>query len=180
MKSLISLLFFILCTHTHAQAYSSIAGYKTLNNFTEPSVNFEPDVLTVVLFISNECPCSNSHLDHLKELTRQYSAVSFVAVHTGEHRNISTIEEYYRSKNLNFAVLADSEQKLIREFKALRTPQAFLIKGQSVLYSGGLSDDAHFPAAKKHYLKEALQEAIQNKPITSPHSKLNGCYIERI
>lgn len=163
-----------------AQAFSPIENYKSIVSESLVSVPLEKDKLTVVVFLSNECPCSNSHIEHLKELTQNFSGVTFVGVHTGDATQLKTAADYYKAKNLNFTVLVDTEQKLVKEFKALRTPHAYLLKGSSAIYSGGVTDDAHFPAARKFYLKKALQEALNNQSITDAHSKLNGCYIERI
>lgn len=160
--------------------YQEIEGFHSLNKIEASQYRFQKDEIMTVLFISNDCPCSNSHMQHFNELAKKFPKITFVGVHTGEYKKVSEIEEYYRSKNLSFPVIADPEQKILKDFKALRTPHAFLLKGQDLRYSGGVSDDAHFPSAQKLYLEKALSEASQGLPVSVPHSKLNGCYIERI
>jgi len=134
----------------------------------------------VVIFMSAKCPCSNSHVEVVKKLSEQYKNFQFVAVHSNTDESKEDSETYFKKAQFSFPVLQDSDAKIADQFKAFKTPHAFVInpKGE-IVYQGGVTDSSHAPSAAKNYLADALAEVSQNKPVSVAQSRTLGCVILR-
>ncbi|MCH2533940.1 MAG: redoxin domain-containing protein [Bdellovibrionales bacterium] len=157
-------------------------AYQTVNDFDK-----NESEIKVVVFLSSQCPCSNSHVEHLNQLNNKYDKVQLFGVMTDvvDDDNKKHVQAYYTSKNFQFPVLKDTKQTLVKRFKALKTPHTTLLKrqpsgGYQVLYEGGISDHRFFDNAKKHYLKENLEALAAGKKIKYTVGKSLGCYIRRL
>ncbi len=141
-----------------------------------------------VLFLSQECPCSQSHVEHLNQLKDQFSQVSFYGVISDllDPKNEREVLTYFDSKQFQFPILLDREQKLVKRYGALKTPHVVLLRqvegGEKyeTLYEGGVSDGKDFSQSEKKYLEENLVMLAQEKPVKYRHGKSMGCYIRRL
>lgn len=154
-----------------------------------PTDSFDKDKseFKVLVFLSSQCPCSNSHVKHLNTLNKKYENVQFFGVSTDiiDKDNKQTIHNYYSSKNFEFPIIKDSSQTLVKRFKALKTPHTTLLKRQDSgeykeIYEGGVSDNRFFDSSKKHYLKENLEAVVSGKKLKYTQGKSLGCYIRRL
>lgn len=135
----------------------------------------------VVTFMSAVCPCSNSHVEELKSLAQTYPDYKFIFVHSNGSEPHAQAAPYFASKDLDFPVISDPQARIADLFKALKTPHTFLLNSKGeVLYKGGVSDSAHFPNAKKHFLKDALASVSQGQSPKVKHGRTLGCQIIRI
>src|SRR5262249_48864082 len=104
----------------------------------------------VVVFLSAVCPCSNSHVDELRALQKEFGEFNFIGVHSNVDEAKDPTIHYFQKANLPFPVIQDTGAKLADEFHALKTPHAFVIRQDgSVVYQGGVSDSHEFKNAKK-------------------------------
>lgn len=134
----------------------------------------------LLVFISSQCPCSNSHLAHLNSLHTQYPEIPLVGVLSNYGENSENAAAHFKSQGVKFPVLHDPEAKLADKFNALKTPHAFLMDAESkIIYKGGVSSSHDFPRAKKHFLADALKQYSQNKTIEEPEGRALGCSITR-
>lgn len=81
-----------------------------------------------------------------------------------------------------FPYLQDKTQAVAKRFKAINTPQAFVIwkniSGKyTVKYSGNIDDSALEPKKANNYLEKAVDELLQNKTVTNPITASVGCRI---
>ncbi len=135
---------------------------------------------TVVVFLSARCPCSDSHIPILKELAKDFPEFSYVAIHANANEPKDEAKKYFEGKALPFPVIEDSTQDLANDFKALKTPHAFVFSPQGqVLYRGGVTDSAHAPSSTQSYLREALKDISENRPVKVALGRALGCYITR-
>ena len=155
----------------------------------ESVATFDKDksAFKVLIFLSKDCPCSQSHVAHLNQMSEKFKSVVFYGVITDEFRadNKRSIDEYFSNKNFKFAIIEDKEQKLVKEYGALKTPHVSLLKLQpndqySRIYEGGVSDHRHFDQSKVAFLNASLIAATHDKPLPYSNGKSLGCYIRRL
>lgn len=174
-KSLICLA--ILLAETVAAA-SAISGQNLL---TEGEVSVAPGAAgTVVVFLSARCPCSNSHVEVLSKVAAEFKEFNFVAVHSNLEETKEESVKYFTAVKLPFPVIQDRDLKLADEFRALKTPHAFVLSPSgAVLYKGGVTNSSHAPAADKNFLKDALADLRAGNTVRSPEGRTLGCEIKR-
>lgn len=163
-------------------AHSTAFAFENLERFRS-----DEKATKILVFLSKDCPCSRSHVEHLNELSQQFSDVAFYGVISDEFTKESTplIESYFASSNFKFTIIKDPEQKLVKEFGALKTPHVTILKKQpngkyTRIYEGGVSDHRDFSHAKATFLKENLMAVANNKPLPHSNGKSLGCYIRRL
>lgn len=134
----------------------------------------------VVTFLSAKCPCSDSHVTALKELSRKFPEMQYVAVHSNVDESPELTAEYFKKANLPFPVLQDEKLKLANKFGAYKTPHSFVVSPEGViLYQGGVSDSKDFAKAKKHFLEDALVDIQAGTAVRVAEGRTLGCVITR-
>jgi hypothetical protein len=135
---------------------------------------------SVLVFLSAECPCSNSHIEILKKLAKDFPHFTFLAVHSNQNESLRETKEYFQKAALPFPVIQDAGAKIADEYKALKTPHAFLLAPNgSILYKGGVTSSANGPSADTQYLRDALAEVEAGKTVSRPVGRTLGCVISR-
>jgi hypothetical protein len=135
---------------------------------------------TVVLFLSDKCPCSNSHLARIKQLVKDFPAFSFVAVHSNSDEPAKEAATYFKKADLGVPVIQDEKSRLADQYKARKTPHAFVLAASGeVLYRGGVTNSASGETADRQLLREALDDITAGRPIRTPSSRTLGCVIAR-
>jgi thioredoxin-related protein len=165
-----------------AMAETNLATLNGRNLITEKNmtISSENKKALVVIFLSAKCPCSNSHIKEINDLANLYSNFSFVAVHSNfdEPRELS--KPYFQNVGINFPVLEDSNQTLADQFKASKTPHAFVIMTNGdLVYQGGVSNSNDFTKSDRSYLREALSDLTEGKKVKTPEGRTLGCAISR-
>lgn len=157
-------------------------AYETYSSFDNDTA-----AIKVLVFLSKDCPCSRSHVQHLNELSDSFKTAHFYGVISDpiESSTKASIGSYFNSQTFRFSVISDPEQKLIKAYQALKTPHVTVLKRQpnglyTQIYEGGVTDHRDFPQAKKFFLKENLTALSQQKPLPYTAGKSLGCYIRRL
>ena len=134
----------------------------------------------VLAFLSAKCPCSHSHLGELKSLAKEFTGFAFVGVHANGDEPLDLSQKYFKEAALGFPVIRDVEQKLAKEFRALKTPHAFVVSpAGALLFKGGISSSSDFARAEHRYLREALEDLDQGRAVRNPSARTLGCVIAR-
>ena len=134
----------------------------------------------VVVFLSAKCPCSDSHIAEIKSLHKAYPEFSFVAVNSNTDESNDLAQEYFKRAGLEFPVIKDKNLELADRYKAFKTPHAFVMNNEGrVLYQGGVSSSRQFATADRKYLREALVNIHDDKPVTTEEGRTLGCVISR-
>ncbi len=143
-------------------------------------LSLDRSVYVVAYFLNGQCPCSQSHFDHLNELQKKYAKISFVGFHSNKSMNLKKAMKAYANYSIDFPILLDKELKYANIFNALKTPHVFILnKTGEVVYHGGATNSRNPKKASKFYLKDALAEITDGKEITIKQTKTLGCYIQR-
>jgi peroxiredoxin len=126
----------------------------------------------VVVFLSAVCPCSNSHLTELKNLKEKFADFNFVGIHSNVDEGKELTVNYFKNANLPFPVIQDTKAKIANDFKAFKTPHAYIIlKDGSIAYQGGVSDSHEFNSSKQKYLREALEDLSKGQKVKTPEGR---------
>jgi peroxiredoxin len=85
-------------------------------------------------------------------------------------------------EQFNFPYLFDELQSVAKNFKAQKTPHAFIIWKENekwvIKYNGAIDDNGMEPEkVTEHYVANAVDALLANKKITIPETKSIGCQI---
>lgn len=144
----------------------------------------------VIIFVSNHCPFSKSYEDRILGIDRKYAAQGFpvIAINPNdpeayEEDSFANMQTRAKEKGYTFPYLTDNTQTVTKLFGAIRTPQAFVLKNENgqvtVQYIGALDNNAQDPFnVTKHYVTDALNNLLLNKPVVTTTTKAIGCAIK--
>ncbi|MFN8370889.1 MAG: thioredoxin-like domain-containing protein, partial [Bacteriovoracaceae bacterium] len=118
--------------------------------------------IRVIYFLSSQCPCSQSHFDHLNQLKNQYSQFTFVGFHSNKKVSQENAIKYFSRFKIDFPVFSDNEIKYANKYGALKTPHVFVLdQNDKLVFQGGATNSHDINRATKFYLKDTL-EALSN------------------
>jgi peroxiredoxin/mono/diheme cytochrome c family protein len=177
-----------------AQQGPAAAGLgKKIDNFTLKDAAGKPWSLgdardrkaTVVVFLSFECPVSNSYAQPLAELYAAYRerGVAVVGVCPRDEGDAAKIAQLARDYKLPFPVFRDGAPDAARALQAAVTPEAFVLDAAGVLRYRGRIDDGYAARLKKNQkvtredLRLALDDLLAGRPVRQPATQAVGCPI---
>jgi peroxiredoxin len=141
----------------------------------------------VVVFVGTECPLANLYFPTLAEMQKRYAAkgVQFLAVNSNDQDSFADVVAHAQERKLPFPVLKDEGQRAADAFGARRTPEVFLLDGsRTIRYRGRVDDQYGYTYRRasptRTELKDALDELLAGKPVTTPESECQGCLIGRV
>lgn len=135
---------------------------------------------TVLVFLSAKCPCSASHVGEIRKLSEEFKDFRFFGVHSNTNEDKPTTQTYFKNAELGFPVIQDTGAKIADQYRALKTPHAFLLsKDGEPLYKGGVTDSRNCDESGRNFLREALEDANQGKKVRTPEARTLGCAIAR-
>lgn len=138
--------------------------------------------ITVIAFLSVQCPISNAYNERIRELAADYARqnVSFLAINSSANENVAEIKAHAEKQGFQFPLLKDKGNKVADLYHAERTPEIFVVDAQGILRYHGRIDNHHLPIhVKTHDLRNALNELLAGKPVSVPEAKALGCVIKR-
>ncbi|MCA9188723.1 MAG: redoxin domain-containing protein [Pirellulaceae bacterium] len=141
--------------------------------------------LTVVIFITTDCPIANSYHPTIEKLRRDYAGQDCQIVLVHEQPGTTTEAALTHAKDYAIAapILLDKDHAIARSVGATVTPEAVVVDGQGMIRYRGRIDDRYAtfgkkrPQATRHDLQDAMVAALQGKQITPTETKAVGCLI---
>lgn len=140
--------------------------------------------LSLFIFLSPECPLSQSYLPLLNNLSEQYgSRIGFYGIVPGKAYSSSEVNEFASVYKIRFPLLIDTTNSLSNYLGATVTPEIIFLNEQDQLLYKGAVDDLMSDLGKrrlkatKEYLKDALSLSLQNKTPVIKRTKAVGCRI---
>ena len=136
----------------------------------------------VVVFLSLECPVSNSYAQPLAELARanRDKGVAIVGVLASED-SLADLARRAAEFKLPFPVVVDAKFLAVDALKARTTPEVFVLDAKNILRYRGRIDDAYSARLKRnatvthHDLSDALAAILAGKPVATPATAAIGC-----
>ncbi len=165
-----------------AFAIDTQASYLLPQAFETETSNYK-----LLVFLSEKCPCSRSHIVHVKDLMNEYPELKVFGVISEPARNTQEQklkDDYFKKKKFGFPIIDDPKQTLVKKYQALKTPHVTLLslqKDQSykVVYEGGLTDSKEYSKGSKKFLEESLKALKANQEIKIKNGFCLGCHIRR-
>ncbi len=147
---------------------------------------FKDKKAIVVVFIGTECPIANLYVPTLIKLHKEYApkGVQFLAINSNSQDTFTLVSAHAQERAVPFPVLKDFGHAAADAFGARRTPEAFVLDAGRVIRYRGRIDDQYGVGHRrdkpdKHELRDALDELLAGKPVTTPATEASGCLISR-
>jgi len=139
--------------------------------------------LTVLMFISTECPVSNGYNERMEQLYATYSkkGVAVIGINANKAEDVKAIAEHAKKHGFEFPILKDERNKVADQYGAQVTPETYVLNPTGKLVYHGRIDDSRNPAkVQSHDLADALDKLLAGKEVTVTEAKAFGCTIKRI
>lgn len=136
----------------------------------------------VIAFVSTKCPVSNDYNERLRVLAEDYAAkgVAVLGINASSDEPVEMIRAHAEKHGFKFPILKDEGNAVADAYGAVRTPEIFVVDRRGVLRYHGRVDNSRDPARiRRHDLREALDELLAGKEVTTPAPKAFGCLIKR-
>ncbi|MBA4062601.1 MAG: thiol-disulfide isomerase [Isosphaera sp.] len=141
----------------------------------------------VVVFLDAECPVANLYVPTLVDLHKRYAdrGVQFLGVNSSRQDTFVRVAAHARERAVPFPVLKDFDHQVADRFGAKHTPEAFVLDPKGVIRYHGRVDDQYGVGGLRREkptrddLREALDELLAGKAVTTAVTKIDGCPIER-
>ena len=140
---------------------------------------------TVVVFVSFECPVSNSYAELLNDLAKASAEkgvrVVLVCPTTDSPKDVAKAAAGFK---LAMPVLLDPRKELAAGLKAKTTPEAFVLDAEGAVRYRGRIDDAYSarlkrnPIISSHDLTDALAAVVAGKSVARAVTSPVGCAID--
>ncbi len=142
----------------------------------------------LVVFSCNTCPYVIKHEKVIIEEAKhaKESKIGIVIINSNEAKrdaddSFEAMKAYAKKQGYDFPYAVDAKSELADAFGATRTPEAFLFdKNMKLVYKGAYTDDSDPANATKFFLKDAINEVKDGKPVTVTSAKSVGCTIKRV
>lgn len=149
--------------------------------------NIQNHKAIVLLFLSFECPVSNSYSQTLVQMAKKYEGknVHFLGISSDPLVGHAELVKQAKAFGLSFPVLHDPKQTVANACKAKMTPEAFVLDHNNVLRYRGRIDNAYYRRLKRnvkvtsHDLQNAIDDLLNGKSVRVPATKAIGCPIFR-
>lgn len=141
----------------------------------------------VVVIMCNHCPYVKLYLDRLKQLQTELKpqGVTLIGINPNDsdqfpEDSYEKMQSFATAHQLNFLYLRDMNQDVAHAFKAVKTPQVYLLNKQGIVcYAGAIDDNAQNPEAVQHqYLKTAIAALLNHQPISPTSTDPVGCSVK--
>jgi peroxiredoxin len=156
--------------------YISLTDYKEAKGF-------------IIVFTCNHCPFAKLYPPRFNELNSKYKPLGIPLIAISSTDTIMYEEDNYAKmvqkaliEKFNFPYLFDGEQFVAKNFKAQKTPHAFVIWKENekwvIKYSGAIDDNGAEPKkVKNHFVGNAVDALLNDKPVEISETKSIGCQI---
>lgn len=143
--------------------------------------------VVVIAFLGTDCPLAKLYGHRLGELQREYGpkGVAFLGINANSHEGITAVAAHARQHRIDFPVLKDLGNKVADAMGAVRTPEVFVLDEKCTIRYWGRVDDQYGVShtrtePKSHDLKNAIDQLLAGKPVATPVTKAEGCFIARV
>ena len=193
MKSMrrIFLLVFVLTATLASGQVSDFTLVNAVNGQNVSLSSYSGSKAVVIIFTSNYCPFSKLYEARIKKFHEDFNTkgVQLLLINPNNPQSSAddSVEEMKARAEKNgysFPYLADKEQKVSSELKALKTPQAFVLVPSAgtfnVVYNGAIDDNPQVETdVSKEYLKEAVEAVLNGSSPSSAKTYPTGCIIKK-
>jgi cytochrome oxidase Cu insertion factor (SCO1/SenC/PrrC family) len=137
--------------------------------------------VTVVTFVSVQCPISNDYNERMKAVFADYKGkVNFLFLNANHTEPAAAVAQHAKEVGFAFPVYKDGDNVVANRFGASVTPESYVIDKAGTLVYHGYIDDARNPARITNQgLRKALDAVLTGKAIEQAETKAFGCTIKK-
>lgn len=189
MRKVISFLIVLLVLFV-VKAYSIEPGEKaqdfTIKNYdgiTYHLYDVKDAEAIVIMFWSTECPYVQPYTERINKLAGEYQkrGVVFWGINSNNTESTDEVIEHKNKNGYVFPMLKDLNNVVADLFGATRTPEVFVLSKEYILlYHGRIDDNRNASEVTRQDLKNALDEILSGKEVTTKLTKQFGCSIKRV
>ncbi|MBZ0198753.1 MAG: thioredoxin family protein [Ignavibacteriaceae bacterium] len=147
---------------------------------------FSDKKVLIIIFSCNHCPYVQTYEKRIIELQRIFAEdIAIVAISSNDAVNypedsFEMMKKRAAEQQFNFPYLYDEDQSIAKAFDATHTPEVFLFNQERKLAFHGKIDDNWQEAenVKSRYLKEAIEEVLNDEEVSVPETFTIGCTIK--
>ena len=136
----------------------------------------------MLIFIAVQCPVSNAYNERMAQLAADYKAkgINVIGINANVAEDAAAVKAHAQEHKLSFPILKDPGNKIADKLGASVTPEAYFLDANNKLLYHGRIDNARNPAQlETSDLRNALDAALNGKPIEKTEAKAFGCSIKR-
>jgi hypothetical protein len=141
--------------------------------------------LTVLIFVSIDCPVSNRYAPEIKRLYDQFTpqGVRFRLVYPNPLDSAADIAAHISTYAYPPIARHDPNHELVKRAGATITPEAAVFdRNNRLVYLGRIDDrfvelGRERPVATRHELRDALSALVTGKAVRSSRTQAVGCFI---
>jgi peroxiredoxin len=118
----------------------------------------------------------------MEQLYQDYKAkgITFLGINSNKEESVAEIKTHAKEHDLNFIIMKDQGNVIADKFGASVTPEIYVLNGKlDVLYHGRIDDSRRESDVKEKDLRNALDEILGSKTVSTPTTKAFGCTIKR-
>ncbi|MEZ6109902.1 MAG: redoxin domain-containing protein [Pirellulaceae bacterium] len=185
---------FAVFPEPHSSAADSVP--KLRETLSVPILDLQGDIYSlqqndggmvrVFVFLSTECPISNSYIQPLNELRKRIDAekVQLFGVVTDSTVKRSAVADHFKSFGLAVPVLFDPAGHLAGVLKPTHVPEAFVLDPSDAIVYRGAIDNTWGSVGRrraepsKYYLADAIDSAVKGQDVSVAVTKPVGCLFE--
>ncbi len=143
----------------------------------------------IIVFTCNHCPFAKLYPPRFNALNKKYQplgvhliAISSTDTISYEEDTFVLMKEKAKKEHFNFPYLFDGDQTVAKQFKAQKTPHAYVIwkinNKWVVKYNGAIDDNGMEPQkVKKTFVATAVDELLKEQAVSLKETKSIGCQI---
>ena len=140
--------------------------------------------ITVLIFVSTDCPVSNRYAPEIKRLYEEFTprGVRFRLVYPNPLDDESAINRHRLAFGYPPIAERDGDHSLVKAAGATITPEAVIVDSQRVVYRGRIDDRfvellRERPAPTQHDLRTAMTAVLAGEPVHPARTQAVGCFI---
>ncbi|MFZ4477691.1 MAG: thioredoxin family protein, partial [Saprospiraceae bacterium] len=143
----------------------------------------------IIIFTCNHCPFAKLYPPRLNALNAKYKPLGYPLIAISSTDTILYEEDTYpkmvekaTSEAFNFPYLFDETQSVAQNFKAQKTPHAYVLQkvkgGWDIRYNGAIDDNGGEPeAVTQAFVANAVDALLAGKSVAVHETKSIGCQI---
>ena len=143
----------------------------------------------IIVFTCNHCPFAKLYPPRLNDLNNKFKPLGVPLIAISSTDTMMYEEDTYpnmvikaNEEHFNFPYLFDEMQVVAKNFKAQKTPHAYVIWKENnqwvVKYNGAIDDNGMEPEkVTESYVSNAVYELLTSQPIKTSETKSIGCQI---
>jgi peroxiredoxin len=141
------------------------------------------DKVVVLQWVNQECPWSVKAIPAIKEVQKKHAGkgIVWLGIDSTFGRTAEEDANYIKDKELNHAILMDTDGKVGHSYGAKTTPHVFVLNKGTLVYMGALHNNQQGdkkPEEVRNYLDEALSAVLAGKEVPLAETTAWGCRVK--